>query len=57
MTNCYEKYESGGIDNILRVMLGGLIPECYATNRGYQLECDKPLHRGWGVKKAIVFVT
>ena len=50
VTNCYEKYESGGIDNILRLGLGGLIPDCYATKRGYQLEFDKPLHRGWGQK-------
>ena len=21
------------------------MPECYVTKRGYQLECDKPLHR------------
>ena len=27
------------------------MPECYATKRGYLLECDKPLHWG-GVKIA-----
>ena len=27
---------------------GGIMTECYVTKRGYQLECDKPLHRGWG---------
>ena len=26
--------------------VGGLVPECYVTKTGYQLECDKPLHRG-----------
>ena len=28
------------------------MPECYTTKRGYQLKCDRPLHRGWEVKMA-----
>ena len=24
------------------------MPECYVSMRGYQLKCDKLLHRGWG---------
>ena len=24
------------------------MPECCVTKRGYQLKCDKPLHRGGG---------
>ena len=34
------------------------MPECYVTKRGYELECDKPLHRGgWGVTMTIFSVT
>ena len=29
------------------------MPECYVSKRGYQLECDKPLHRGGGIKRTI----
>ena len=26
------------------------MPECHVIKRGYQLECDKPLHRGgWSI--------
>ena len=28
------------------VEAGGFMPQCYITHRGYQPECDKPLHRG-----------
>ena len=24
------------------------MPKYYLTKRGFQLDCDKPLHRGWG---------
>ena len=33
------------------------MPECYVPKRGYQLECDKPLQRGGGVKMTIFSVT
>ena len=33
------------------------MPECYVTKRGYQLECDKPLHRGMGVKVTMFSLT
>ena len=26
----------------------GKLPERYVAKRGYQIECDKPLHRGAG---------
>ena len=29
---------------------GGFMPEYYVPKRRCQLECDKPLHRGEGVK-------
>ena len=35
----------------------GFIPECYVTKRGHQLEFDKLLHRGMGVKITIFSVT
>ena len=38
--------------------MGGLMPECYVTKRGYQLECGKPFHRrGWGIKMTVFSVT
>ena len=36
---------------------GGVLQECYVTKRGYQLECDKLLHGGGGIKMAIFSVT
>ena len=36
-------------------MEGVFIPECYVTKRGYQLERDKPLHRGVGGVKMTDF--
>ena len=36
---------------------GGFLPECYVT-KVYQVEveCDKPLHRGWGPKRPFVLL-
>ena len=31
------------------------MPECYVISRGYQLECDKALHREGGRKVVKVF--
>ena len=37
---------------------GSVLQECYVTKRGYQLECEKLLHGGWGgVKMAFFSVT
>ena len=38
-------------------VVGGVLQECYVTKRGYQLERDKLLRGGWGVKIAIFSVT
>ena len=29
------------------------MPDCYVTKRGYQPQCDKPLHRAAGLKQQI----
>ena len=31
------------------------MPECYVTKKGYQVECNKPLHRGWGSQNGSFF--
>ena len=36
---------------------GSILEECYVTKRRYQLERDKLLHGGYGVKMAIFSVT
>ena len=33
----------------------GFVPECCVAKRGYQLECDKTLHREFGGVKITIF--